>query len=59
MPWTAADAARHKKGLSKAQAKKWASVANSVREDCLARKGKNCDAVAIRIASSQTKSRYE
>jgi len=59
MPWTADDAARHKKGLTAVQRKRWAATANAVLKDCLAKKGKDCEARAIRVASSQTKTRYE
>ena len=55
MPWTAKDASKHKKGLTSAQAKKWARVANGVLKTCRAEGGKNCEARAIRIANSMMK----
>lgn len=53
MPWTPADAKRHKKGLSPKQARQWAAVANSVQKACLADGGSaaECDAKAIRQAN--------
>lgn len=53
MPWTAADAKKHINGLSKKQSRKWASMANAVRESCLESGDKDCDAKAIRIANSK------
>ena len=47
MPWTAADAKKHKKGLTPAQAKKWATIANAVR------KSTGSDAEAIRTANAR------
>ena len=47
MPWSAAGAKRHKKGLSSAQASKWAAIANAI----LSKTGD--EAKAIRIASSK------
>jgi uncharacterized protein YdaT len=49
MPWTAADVKRHKKGLSRAQGKKWIEIANAVL------RATGDDGKAIRIANSQTK----
>lgn len=49
MPWTSADATRHKKGLSGSSARKWADIANSV----LSRTGD--EAQAIRVANSRVK----
>ena len=53
MPWTPADAHRHKRGLSARQARQWARVANSVQARCLADGGTQaaCDASAIRQAN--------
>ncbi len=45
MPWTAADAKKHKKGLSASQSKKWAAVANGTL------KSTGNDATAIRTAN--------
>lgn len=53
MPWTAADADKHKKGLTPAQKKKWASIANGVLKSCKAKGGKNCEGKAIRVANSK------
>lgn len=55
MPWSASDADKHKKGLTPAQKKKWAKVANSVLKECLDDGGsqKTCEAKAIRIANSK------
>lgn len=53
MPWTAKDAKRFKKGLTSAQAAKWAKIANGALRSCQAKGGKNCDASAIRIANSK------
>lgn len=53
MPWTARDASKHKKGLTPAQQKKWASVANAVLAQCEKDKGSDCEGKAIRIANSQ------
>ncbi len=54
MPFSAADAKKHKKGLSAAQAKKWAKIANAILADCEEVGGPDCDAKAIRIANSRT-----
>jgi len=53
MPWTIADVDSHKKGLSKAQKKQWAKVANAILSRCEKDGGKDCDAMAIRIANSR------
>lgn len=53
MPWVAADAKKHKKGLTSQQAKKWASIANGVLKDCQKKGGKDCEGKAIRIANSK------
>ncbi len=56
MPFTAADATKHtKKADTDTRKEKWASVANSVRDQCLKDGGdtKECDAKAIRVANSQ------
>jgi hypothetical protein len=53
MPWTTKDVERFKKGLTPAQKKKWVSVANGVLKDCQAKKGKDCEGKAIRIANSK------
>jgi hypothetical protein len=54
MPWTAADADAHKKGLSPKQKRQWAHVANSALAACLKRGGKqaDCEGSAIRQANS-------
>lgn len=33
MPWTAADAKKHKKGLNSTQAKAWAEIANNALKE--------------------------
>ena len=53
MPWTAASANDFKKGLSKKQRKKWASVANGVLAGCMDEGGKDCEGKAVRIANSK------
>lgn len=54
MPWKPSDAARHNKGLTPAQQKTWANVANGVLNRCMADGGsqQECEAKAIRIANS-------
>jgi uncharacterized protein YdaT len=55
MPWKSTDAKKHKKGLTKAQASKWAKIANAVLSECLGA-GKDqstCEAKAIRVANSK------
>ena len=54
MPWTPADARRHKKGLSSKQARQWAHVANAMLQRCLSRGGSpsRCEASAVRAANS-------
>lgn len=47
MPWTHLDAKRHKKGLTPTQAKRWASIANSVL------KRDKDEGKAIRIANAK------
>jgi len=58
MPWSWEDAKKHKKGLNKEQAKKWAKIANSVRKQCLSDGGKEstCDKKAIKVANSKVSS---
>ncbi|MBM4240582.1 MAG: hypothetical protein FJ150_02755 [Euryarchaeota archaeon] len=64
MPWSAGDAKKHKKGLTSAQAKKWAEIANSVYRDCMSTKDndKFCSGKAIRLANylstQETKRKY-
>jgi hypothetical protein len=55
MPFTAADADKHKKGLSEGQKKTWAKIANAVFEDCMEVKksDKECAPSAIRVANSK------
>lgn len=47
MPWTAAQAAKHKKGLSPKQRAQWAKVANHVLQTT------GNDAIAIRTANAK------
>lgn len=55
MPWTAADADQHKKGLSNKQRKKWATVANGALEAFISGGMAKADAEsrAIKIANSR------
>jgi hypothetical protein len=53
MPWTAKDAKRFKKGLTSAQAAKWAKIANAALASCQARGGSDCEGYAIRTANSK------
>ncbi len=53
MPWTVKDVDRHKKGLTSTQKKSWVKTANKVLADCKAKKGKDCEGKAIRIANSK------
>lgn len=53
MPWTSIDADRFKKGLSRKQKKRWATVANSALESCKDTGGQDCEARAIKIANSK------
>ena len=55
MPWTVGDVEEHKKGLRDEEKKKWVSVANDTLKRCQQRGGKNCDALAIRVANGLTK----
>ena len=59
IPWTKDDAPKHKKGLTEAQKKKWAEIANSVLKDCKKNGGKQseCESKAIRIANSKVGSK--
>jgi hypothetical protein len=52
MPWTAADASKHKKGLSATQARQWAHVANSALARCQEDGDSDCDGRAIRQANA-------
>jgi putative serine protease XkdF len=52
MPWVAADADRHKKGLSAKQKRQWAHVANSALARCQAESGTDCEGRAVRQANS-------
>jgi uncharacterized protein YdaT len=51
MPWTADDAERHKKGLTREQKRKWARVANAALKE-YADEGR-----AIRVANAAVSSR--
>lgn len=53
MPWTAKDAKRFKKGLTSAQASRWASIANGVLRSCQSAGGSDCEGRAIRVANSR------
>jgi len=47
MPWTAADAKSHKKGLNPTQSKAWAEIANNVLKE------KGDEATAIKVANAK------
>lgn len=49
MPWTASDAPRFKKGMTKTQATRWARIANAVLEKT------GDEGLAIRTASGSIK----
>lgn len=55
MPWTAADAKDHVKGLSSKQATQWAAVANAALKSCQDDGKDDCDASAIRQANAAVK----
>jgi len=59
MPWTASDAPSTVK--TPAKRKKWAEIANAVREECIADGGeeKECDAQAKIVASTTVKKKAE
>ncbi len=50
MPWTAADADKHIKGLSGEQQAAWAKIANKALADCGS--GSDCEGKAIRVANA-------
>jgi Putative phage serine protease XkdF len=50
MPWTAADADRHIKGLSPSAQAAWAKIANQALADCGG--GSECEGKAVRIANA-------
>jgi hypothetical protein len=54
MPWSAADADRHHKGLSAKQKRQWAAVANSQLATCLKKGGSQgqCEGQAVRAANA-------
>jgi len=52
MPWSAADAKKHKQGLTPKQSKTWATVANEALKRCQESGQGDCDGRAIRIANS-------
>lgn len=55
MPWNASDVERFKKGLSRKQKRKWASIANGALASCMEGGGsdKECSGRAVRIANSK------
>ena len=61
MPWVAADADRHHKGLSPKQRRQWAHVANSQLQTCLDRGGAqaHCEGQAIRAANAAVNKRLD
>lgn len=52
MPWTIKDVDEHKKGLSDKQKETWVKVANAALKRCQGEGGDNCEASAIKQASS-------
>jgi hypothetical protein len=52
MPWTAADAKRHVKGLTPKQARQWSHVANAALSRCQDAGESDCEGRAIRQANS-------
>lgn len=58
MPWTASDVDGFKKGLSRKQKKKWASIANGALASCMDGGGneKECAGRAVRIANAKFES---
>jgi hypothetical protein len=52
MPWTAADADKHSKGLSAKQKRQWAHVANAALKRCQDAGKDDCEGSAIRQANS-------
>lgn len=55
MPFSVADARKHKSSLTRPVQEKWARIANATRRSCLASGGTeaSCDVRAIRIANSK------
>lgn len=53
MPWTVEDVDSHKKGLSTAQKKRWVQIANGTLDSCETAGGKDCEALAIKVANSK------
>lgn len=53
MPWTAADASKHKKGLSKKQQAQWAKVANALLKRFQKEGDADAEGRAIRIANDR------
>lgn len=54
MPWNWTQAKEYKKGLTVGQAKKWAKIANHVLKTCMKDGGKDCEALAIKIANDKS-----
>lgn len=59
MPWTVGDVEKHIKGLSDKAKKVWVNVANSALNSCMEKGGSDCEASAIRQASSVAKKQME
>lgn len=55
MPWKAADSLKYAKGLTPAQQKTWAKVANASLAKCEADGGTDCEATAIKQATAMAK----
>ena len=53
MPWTAADAGKHKKGLDAAQKKRWARIANALLQKFEKEGDSDAEGRAIRIANKR------
>jgi hypothetical protein len=59
MPWTASDADKFCKGLAPKAKERWATIANAALSACSARKGKDCEGYAVRIANVKAKGAVE
>ena len=55
MPWKPDDAHQHMHGLEGDQPAAWAKIANSARQECMSKGGKDCDGYAIRVANAGVK----
>lgn len=53
MPWSVEDVEKHKGGLSPNQKERWVKIANGVLDSCQTANGKDCEALAIKVANSK------